>query len=29
MAVEDIAAALVVYRSVTENRNQRPEVGGQ
>jgi len=29
MAVEDIAAALLVYRSVTENRNQRPEVGGQ
>jgi ornithine cyclodeaminase/alanine dehydrogenase-like protein (mu-crystallin family) len=29
MAVEDIAAALVVHRSVTENRNQRPEVGGQ
>jgi thiomorpholine-carboxylate dehydrogenase len=29
MAVEDIAAAMLVYRSVTENRNQRPEVGGQ
>lgn len=29
MAVEDIAAALLVYRSVTENRNQRPEVRGQ
>ena len=29
MAVEDFAAALLVYRSVTENRNQRPEVGGQ
>jgi len=29
MAVEDIAAALLVYRSVTANRNQRPEVGGQ
>jgi len=29
MAVEDITAALLVYRSVTENRNQRPEVGGQ
>lgn len=29
MAVEDIAAAMLVYRSVTENGNQRPEVGGQ
>jgi len=29
MAVEDIATALLVYRSVTKNRNQRPEVGGQ
>jgi len=29
MAVEDIAAALLVYRSVTENRNQRPEVRDQ
>ena len=29
MAAEDVAAALLVYRSVTENRNQRPEVGGQ
>src|SRR5438128_1314810 len=29
LAVEDIAAALLVYRSVTENRNQRPEVRDQ